>query len=46
MGGRIKEGLFFTRKCIAVFARRPKKSGRNNEVAVMGGGGWGGSLYI
>ena len=24
--------VFFTRKCMTVFARRPKKSGRNNEV--------------
>ena len=25
---------FFTRKCMAVFARKPKTSGHNNEVAV------------
>ena len=31
--GRVDEG-FFTRKCMAVFARRPKESGCNNEVAV------------
>ena len=24
--------VFFTRKCMAVFTKRPKKSGRNNEV--------------
>ena len=28
-------GVFFTRKCMAVFARRPKQSGRNNEVTVL-----------
>ena len=32
--GRMKEG-FFTRKCLAVFARPPKKSGRDNEVAIL-----------
>ena len=34
--GRINEGCF-TRKCMAVFARRPKQSGDNNEVAVRRG---------
>ena len=28
---------FFTRKCMVVFAGRPKKSGHNNEVAVRRG---------
>ena len=27
--------VFFTGKCMAVFARRPKNSGRNNEVTVL-----------
>ena len=26
--------VFFTRKCAAVFARQPKKSGHNNKVTV------------
>ena len=26
---------FFTQKCTVIFARRPKKSGRNNEVTVL-----------
>ena len=25
---------FFTRKCMAVFAMQPKKSGHNNEVTI------------
>ena len=33
-GDRINEG-FFTRKCIVVFAERPKKSGCNNKVTVL-----------
>ena len=38
--------FFFTRKCMAVFARRPKKSGRNNEVTVLPRWSLGGvSLY-
>ena len=32
--GRVNEG-FFTRKCMAVFAMQPKKSGHNNEVTVL-----------
>ena len=35
-GGRINDGLF-TRKCKAVFARQPKKSGCDNEVTVRRG---------
>ena len=27
--------FFFSRKCMAVFARRSKNSGRNNEVTVL-----------
>ena len=34
-GDRINEGFFFTRKCMAVFCRATKKSGRNNEVTVL-----------
>ena len=36
MGDRINEGFFFYKKMYAGFAVRPKKSGRNNEVAVVG----------
>ena len=32
--GHINEG-FFTRKCMAVFARWPKKSGSNNKVTIL-----------
>ena len=36
--GRINEGFFLTRKCMVVFARRPKKSGCHiKEVAVRQG---------
>ena len=34
-GDCINEGFFFTRKCMAVFCRAAKKSGRNNEVTVL-----------
>ena len=34
--GRINEGFFFTRKCMAVFARS-QKNGRNNEATVLPG---------
>ena len=33
--GLINEVFFFTRKCMADFARQPKKSGRNKEVTVL-----------
>ena len=34
-GDRINEGLFLQVKCMAVFCRAAKKSGRNNEVTVL-----------
>ena len=36
--GHINDG-FSTRKCMAIFARQPPKSGFNNEVAVLQRGG-------
>ena len=36
-GDRINEGFFFYKKMYGRFAGRPKKSGRNNEVAVRRG---------
>ena len=44
--GSINMRVFFTRKCMAVFARQPKKSGHSNEVTVLPKWPWGGvSLY-